>query len=658
MKNRTDMSCSRLRGVAAWLVDLPLRMRRLRFAPSLLFLSVCLYLALPSMPVTAAPARKAVLVLFPYQNDLPNHEIAYQALREEFSSVDDLELDVYFEYLELIRFPDPVYQAQLFDLLAVKYRGKHIDLVILKTAVLSKIWLEQRSRILPDTPVVFYDTTTESIAAIQFPPDMTGISGNVDFTPSIQWILHARPSVNEIVLVYGAGQLERQWIQPVDILQEALGGRARITDLSGLPLDQIKQRVAALPPSSIVLYELMFTDAAGKNYRPVDVVQELIAISPVPVISGYDQYIGTGSIGGYMYSTEQQARDAGRIGIRILRGEDVSAIPIQQDQSNCFVFDYLALQRWHIPLSVLPADSIIKNRQYSLWEQYRPQLISLSVAVMGLLALVVDLGIVTRRLIIARQILREINTELEIRVQDRTAALKQTNGLLEAEVAELDTFAHTVAHDLKNPVGVVIGFAELLVTDYGLMSPEEVSRALNLILQTGKKLNTIIEELMLLAGVRKQEVTPKPLDMASIVQEAIKRLQLVIKDQQAQITLLDEEAWPVALGYGPWIEEVWANYISNAIKYGGQPPCVTVGAMVQPDGNARFWVKDNGPGLSAEAQANLFTPFTRLDQVKSKGHGLGLSVVRRIVERLDGQVGIESEIGHSSTFFFTLPTKQ
>jgi two-component system sensor histidine kinase/response regulator len=100
---------------------------------------------------------------------------------------------------------------------------------------------------------------------------------------------------------------------------------------------------------------------------------------------------------------------------------------------------------------------------------------------------------------------------------------------------------------------------------------------------------------------------------------------------------------------------VWANYLSNAIQYGGRPPRVELGVTEQADGMVRFWVRDNGPGLTPEEQARLFTPFTQLAQVRARGHGLGLSIVRRIVERLGGQVGVESEIGRGSAFTFTLP---
>jgi signal transduction histidine kinase len=223
-------------------------------------------------------------------------------------------------------------------------------------------------------------------------------------------------------------------------------------------------------------------------------------------------------------------------------------------------------------------------------------------------------------------------------------ALRQHAAKLQARNEELDAFAHTVAHDLKNPLGYIVGFAEALEESYATMPGEESRRYLHTMAQSGRKMGRIIDELLLLACVRKvTEVEMDLLDTASIVAEAQGRLALMIEEHQAEIILPD--TWPVALGYGPWIEEVWVNYLSNAIKYGGQPPRVELGATVQPDGMVRFWVRDNGPGLLPEEQTRLFTLFTRLDQVRAKGHGLGLSIARRIVEKLGGQVGIESEIG-------------
>jgi len=231
--------------------------------------------------------------------------------------------------------------------------------------------------------------------------------------------------------------------------------------------------------------------------------------------------------------------------------------------------------------------------------------------------------------------------------------LRQRTIELEVRNEDLAAFAHTVAHDLKNPLSYIVGFAEVLREDYATMSDEELQRCLHRIARSGRKMNDIIDELLLLAGVRQMEVEIGPLDMGAIVAEAQQRLADMIEEYQAEIVM--PETWPVALGYGPWTEEVWVNCISNALKYGGQPPYVELGAEVQTDGMVCFWVRDNGPGLMPEAQARLFTPFTRLDESRAKGHGLGLSIVRRIVEKLGGRVGVESVVGQGSVFTFTLP---
>jgi two-component system sensor histidine kinase/response regulator len=167
-------------------------------------------------------------------------------------------------------------------------------------------------------------------------------------------------------------------------------------------------------------------------------------------------------------------------------------------------------------------------------------------------------------------------------------------------------------------------------------------------------MNSIINELLLLSSVRKEEVELEPVEMSQVVTEAQDRLTYMIQEAQAEFIMPDH--WPRALGYAPWVEEVWANYLSNAIKYGGTPPRVELGATPHRNGMIKFWVRDNGQGLTREQQSRLFIPFTRLDQARTAGHGLGLSIVQRIVEKLGGKVGVESEgiPGQGSVFSFFL----
>ncbi len=245
--------------------------------------------------------------------------------------------------------------------------------------------------------------------------------------------------------------------------------------------------------------------------------------------------------------------------------------------------------------------------------------------------------------------LRQTRDDLDRRVKERTADLESRN-------EELDTFAQTVAHDLKNPLSIMTGMAELMLQYYGELTDDEMHQYLELIARDGRKLDNIINELMVLAGLSHIEPNFQPTNVANIAEKAINRLDLMIKQYQASVSC--NFNWPWANSYAPWIETVWVNYISNAIKYGGSPPVIELGADAVGSNLVRFWIKDNGHGLTENEQSRLFTAFTRLSDVRVQGYGVGLSIVKRAVEKLGGQVGVESQVGHGSLFYFTLPAAE
>jgi signal transduction histidine kinase len=248
---------------------------------------------------------------------------------------------------------------------------------------------------------------------------------------------------------------------------------------------------------------------------------------------------------------------------------------------------------------------------------------------------------------ILEELVQDVFDDLQL---SQMELLRQISAL-QARNRDLEEYVYMVAHDLKEPL-VVMGITSHLITNIPDLTSEKLHEYLRQMGLTADDMKRIINNLMLFAKMSKTETPVGPVHMEEVVANVQDRLGQMIREKQARIVV--PEMWPLAIGYGPWIEEVWTNLLSNAIKYGGQPPHVELGASTSTEGVVRFWVHDNGPGIPPAICPRLFTAFNHVGNIKDPEHGLGLPIVLRIVEKLGGQVGVESEIGAGSRFFFTL----
>lgn len=232
---------------------------------------------------------------------------------------------------------------------------------------------------------------------------------------------------------------------------------------------------------------------------------------------------------------------------------------------------------------------------------------------------------------------------------------KQFEQERETLIEDLEAFAHTVAHDLKSPLNTIIGYSSLLgMTDYLESAEVELTES---IVRISYRMSHITDELLRLAEVRNlEEIYLEELNILEILANVTERLGYMIKESNAQLIVAD--SFEPAMGYASWIEEIFANYISNAIKYGGEPPIIEVGSTRLDDKRVKYWVRDNGQGLTEEAKANLFAKYTRLEKIRATGHGLGLSIVKRIIDKLGGELDVQTKLGEGSTFSFILPAPE
>lgn len=244
----------------------------------------------------------------------------------------------------------------------------------------------------------------------------------------------------------------------------------------------------------------------------------------------------------------------------------------------------------------------------------------------------------------AAEDLRRSIIEVDLERQVRAAMLSNE---------ELEEFAHAVAHDLKDPLRGISAYAGFIQSDAGERLDSESRTNLDGIRELSQKAKELIQDLYEYSKVAKIEVSSGKVNLNEVVDEVRKGLAPKIKETGATVTV--PESLPVIECDRIRIEQVFANLISNALKYSITPPRVVVGADVGAS-PTRFFVRDNGIGIAREDQQRIFKVFERLhggDEFGG-GTGVGLAIVRRIIDRHGGRLWVESAPGAGSTFWFTL----
>lgn len=252
--------------------------------------------------------------------------------------------------------------------------------------------------------------------------------------------------------------------------------------------------------------------------------------------------------------------------------------------------------------------------------------------------------------------LRRHQEHLEELVEQRTRELARTNDKLSAANKEMEAFSYSVSHDLRVPLRAVDGFSRILMEDYGDRFDEDGARVINIIRENTVRMGILIDDILSFSRVSRAEMVMSEIDTSAIVRAVLRAIEPSVKERKLTF---DVGSLPHILGDANTLQRVWSNLIENAVKYSSkkEEARIEIGSRAG-QGETIFYVKDNGAGFDMAQADRLFGVFQRLHGSEFGGTGIGLAIVKRIIDRHGGRIWAEGRVGEGATFYFSLPAME
>jgi len=353
-----------------------IKQRQKIVAVPVLFLSFIFLLGsllLSASALASGPTKpKNVFVFFPGTPGLPMYDTMLSEIRTTIQRGLGGPLNLYVEYLDAERFPDRQHLRAQMDFIKKKYAREKMDLFILFFQGYSYLTSQDPSFDFDDTPVISMELWSglPGSPPIDRKKGMTGIIVELEFKKTVETALSLHPGIKEAYVITGSSPFDRVLESVVRVAYREYEGRVKVTYLSGLAMEELLQRISKLPKDSIVIYVSLLKDAKGVDYYAVESLKLLSETSSAPLYGYFDNHVGQGIVGGYVFGSKRNAVKVGQLAVRILQGEDPDTIPFVQT-SNLFVFDWRQMKRWGIKEKSLPEGSIIVNKELTFWEAFR-----------------------------------------------------------------------------------------------------------------------------------------------------------------------------------------------------------------------------------------------------------------------------------------------
>jgi signal transduction histidine kinase len=408
------------------------------------WIRIILFVLAQLAPVPDARAQgehKQVLVLYSTRRDAEFSIVGESALPRILDVGLNRDLDYYSEFIDQSRFPDPAYTVAFRDFLRLKYQEARFDLVVAMQDAAIEFVKGHRDALFASTPVVFL-TNTPANARL---PNSTGLTHERNFAATLQLIRQLQPDVRRVYIVTGAASADKSYEDTVRRqLQGASGGPA-LKYLSGLSTKALEARLSRLPPRSAVYYVLVTQDGDGNRFHPLEYLTRVAQTANAPTYCWVESAMDRAVVGGSLYSQKVAIERTGELALRVLRGESPDDIPLAALDLNTSQVDWRQLRRWRIDEARVPAGTLVKFREPTIWDTYYRYIVAAIALLLTQTVLITGLLIQRKRRRRAEEDLRQSQGELR-RSYERNRDLG--GRLLKAQESERSRIARELHDDI------------------------------------------------------------------------------------------------------------------------------------------------------------------------------------------------------------------
>ncbi|WP_456839390.1 sensor histidine kinase [Bradyrhizobium sp. USDA 4486] len=582
---------------------------------------------------------KRVLLLHSFGREFRPWSEFSRSIKSELEQQSPWPLDIQEHALLTARFNNPGPEAPFVEYLHSLYQGAMPDIVLSIGAPAARFAQRYRARLFPDTPLIFSAVEYRLIDRADLTDNDIVIAIRNDFVAAFDNILQLLPDTRTVAMVIGASPLEQFWVKEVKQELKPLGERVELVWYTDLSFEEILKRASKLPPHTVLFWGLMSVDAAGIVHESDIALRSLHAVANAPIFSYQEPFFGGSTVGGPMHLVAETSSRTVSAALRVLGGEKPANVKYEPVGFAPPRYDWRELRRWGISESRLPPGSQVLFREPNIWERYRWQMLLITAVFL------VQAGLISGLLHERRG--RRL---AEVESRQRLAELAHANRY--SAVGELTT---SIAHELNQPLGSILTNAETAELLLKSASPDvdEIRQILADIRRDDQRASEVIRRLRRV--LKKMPFEVGDIELNDTVREAIGLVAAVADGRRIVLTYTPALAHLHVKGDPVQLQQVVLNLIINAMDAvsdaGMEKREVSVTTM-RAGNHAEIRVADTGPGIASADLGSVFNPFFT---TKPEGMGMGLAIVKTIVEAHHGTISVENQPWGGALFTIRLP---